>query len=187
MEIMGDCVYKQECANAGTSCFKCFDYGMFKAVKAPSKLQTKSPYRQEKKAGMNFENRGTRRYNQAVASAKNVARRQIASGAKHWALGDMITEEKLTAALAEFKERGTVNAKGEKQITIKREWLEKLADEARQMNREFYFLPFSFVGDDKDYVVMEYDRFLAYIQIIQSLVEEMRLLRMQLESKENGI
>ncbi|SFJ63709.1 hypothetical protein SAMN02799624_05297 [Paenibacillus sp. UNC496MF] len=135
---------------------------------------------------MDFENRGTRAYNHAVTAAKDVARRQIASGAKHWALGDMITEEALTAALAEFKERGSLSAKGEKQITIKREWLEKLADEARQMKREFHFLPFAFSGDTKDYVVMEYDRLLAYIQIIQSLVEEMRLLRMQMEVEASG-
>jgi hypothetical protein len=135
----------------------------------------------EKKEGMNFENRGTKQYIKAVHSAKDVARRQLASGALHYALGDMITEEALTAALAEFKERGTKNAAGEKQISIKKEWLDKLEEEARAMGREFYFLPFTFKGSETDYVAMTYDRLLAYIQTIQAQYEAIRLLRMQLE------
>lgn len=137
-----------------------------------------------KKEGMAFEQRGTDKYNQTIKFAKQVAQRQIGSGNKHWALGDMITEEALTASLAEFKERGTLSSSGEKQITIKREWLVKLAEEAREMNKEFYFLPFAFKGDSTDYVAMEYDRLLAYIQIIQTMSERMRLLENELQRKE---
>jgi hypothetical protein len=176
---MSECKYIQECGNQGKSCFKCFGFNLYKPIKEKTGLKAKSDRRMEKKEGMDFENRGTRSYNKAVQTAKQVAHRQLASGALHYALGDMITEESLTAALAEFKERGSKDARGEKQITIKRDWLEKLKDEARQMKREYYFLPFSFKGDTKDYVAMEYDMLLAYVQTIQTLLEQIRLLQMQ--------
>lgn len=176
-----DCIYENECANAPKSCFKCFNFSMYKAPKERRGLQPKSSTRKEVKEGMDFENRGAKKYNQAVKKAKDVARRQIASGALSHALGDVITEEQLTASLAEYKERGTVSAKGEKQITIKREWLEKLEWEARQMNRDYYFLPFTFKGCDDDYVAMNYEILLSYVQTIQALLEENRLLKQQLK------
>jgi hypothetical protein len=176
-----DCVYEKECANVGKSCFKCFNYNMYKPPKERRGLQPKSANRKEIKEGMEFEKRGTQRYNQAVRQARDVARRQLASGALHFALGDMITEEELTAALAEYKERGSVDAKGAKQITIKKEWLDKLEEEARQMGRDYYFLPFTFKGSNKDYVVLDYNIFLSYIQTIQSLLEQNRLLAEQLK------
>jgi hypothetical protein len=176
---MSDCIYTGECKNEGKVCFKCFDYSLFQAFKERKGLQPKSYKRKEKKEGMDFENRGTRKYNQVIKNSKDVARRQLASGALHFALGDMITEESLTASLAEFKERGSVDARGNKQITIKRDWLEKLAEEARHMGKDYYFLPFTFKGDDKDYVALEYDILLSYVQTIQQLAEQVRLLQKQ--------
>ncbi|MCD7911040.1 hypothetical protein KC480_05810 [Bacillus velezensis] len=180
-----DCTYQNECSNHGKSCFKCFNYSLFKSIKERKGLNAKSPTRKEKKEGMDFENRGTRLYNQNVRIAKDAARRQIASGALHFALGDMITEEELTAALAEFKERGSKDARGHKQITIKKEWLDKLEEEAKQMRKSYYFLPFTFKGSDKDYVALDYEILLAYIQTIQALLEHNRLLAKQIETNQN--
>lgn len=180
-----DCVYLDECANANKSCFKCFNYSMYKPPKEIKRgIRSKSLNKKEVKEGMDFENRGTRKYNKAVTGAKDVARRQIASGALSHALGDMITEEELTASLSEFKERGTKDAKGQKQITIKREWLEKLEWEAKQMGKSYYFLPFTFKGSDKDYVAMDFDILLSYIQTIQALSEQIRLLSKQINEGE---
>jgi hypothetical protein len=176
-----ECVYHNECAN-NDKCHRCFGYKFYKPHKEYQRLKPRSDRRKEVKEGMDFENRGTRQYNKAVTSAKQIARRQLNSGAMAHALGDMITEEELTAALAEYKERGSADARGEKQITIKKEWLDKLAWEAEQMGRDFYFLPFSFKGSDKDYVALEYDMLLKYIQFIQILLEKNRLLQMQVES-----
>jgi hypothetical protein len=177
-----DCVYAAECANVNKSCFKCFNYSMYKPPKEVRQgLRQKSLNKKEVKEGMDFENRGTRKYNQAIKGAKDVARRQIASGALAHALGDMITEEELTASLSEFKERGSTDAKGQKQITIKREWLEKLKWEASQMGKDYYFLPFTFKGSDTDYVAMDFDILLSYIQMIQALNEQVRILRQQID------
>ncbi|MCY9186519.1 hypothetical protein [Bacillus halotolerans] len=179
-----DCTYQNECSNYEKSCFKCFNYNLYKPIKERKGLSAKSSTRKEKKEGMDFENRGTRRYNQNVHKAKDVARRQIASGALHFALGDMITEEELTAALAEFKERGSTDARGHKQITIKKEWLDKLEEEAKQMRRSYYFLPFTFKGSNKDYVALDYEILLSYIQTIQALLEHNRLLARQIEDNQ---
>lgn len=179
-----DCTYENECANVGKSCFKCFGYSLYKAPKERKTLQKKSLNKKEVKEGMDFENRGTRNYNQVVRQAKDVARRQLASGALHFALGDMITEEELTASLSEFKERGSKDAKGAKTISIKKEWLDKLAEEARQMGKSYYFLPFTFKGSDKDYVALDYDILLSYIQTIQALLEQNRLLAQQIENQQ---
>jgi hypothetical protein len=176
-----DCVYEQECANFGKSCNKCFNYNFYKAHKEKKGLNPKSTNKKEKKEGMDFENRGTRNYNQSVNKAKNVARRTLASGALHFDLGDMVTEEELTASLAEFKERGTTTGRGEKVISLKKEWLDKLEEEARERGKEYYFLPFTFKGSDKDYVAMDYNILLSYIQTIQMLLEQNRLLRQQME------
>jgi hypothetical protein len=179
-----DCIYEMECSNAEKSCFKCFNYSLFKVHKEKKGLNAKSANRKEVKEGMDFENRGTSRYNQVIKQSKDVARRQIASGALHFALGDMITEEELTASLAEFKERGSKDARGAKTISIKKEWLDKLEDEARQMGKTYYFLPFSFKGSNKDYVALDYDILLSYIQTIQALLEHNRLLAAQIEGNE---
>lgn len=181
--MSNDCIYSGECGNENKACFKCFNYNKYKPLKEVSYLKAKSHTKKEKKEGMDFENRGTRLYNKTVKQAKDVASRQLASGALHFALGDMITEEELTAALAEFKERGSKDARGSKQITIKREWLEKLREEAKEMGRDFYFLPFSFKGDNTNYVALDYDILLAYVQTIQILLEQNKLLRKQVEDE----
>ena len=126
---------------------------------------------------MDFEKRGAKAYNQSVRYAQDVARQRVASGAFGGLLGDVITSEKLTASLSEFKERGSISAKGSKQITIKLEWLTKLEEEAREMNRDFFFLPFSFKDHDKDYVAMEYNVLLRYVETIQILLEQNKMLR----------
>lgn len=178
-----DCAYEQECVNHKKACFKCFGFNYYQQPKEKKGLKPKSDTKKEVKEGMDFENRGTRNYNQAVRQSKAAAHRQIASGALHFALGDMITEEELTASLAEFKERGSKDAKGAKTITIKKEWLDKLQEEARQMNRDYYFLPFTFKGSDTDYVAMDFNILLSYIQTIQALLEHNRLLAIQLEER----
>lgn len=158
---------------------------MFSPVKERRGLRAKSVHKKEKKQGMEFEKRGTNKYNQSVRYAKDVARRTLASGALHFDLGDMVTEEELTAALAEFKERGSVDARGAKQITIKKEWLDKLEEEAKEQGKEYYFLPFSFKDSDKDYVAMDYNILLSYVQLIQTLLEQNRLLKKQIKGDDS--
>lgn len=171
-----DCKYEDSCQNAGKSCFKCFDYSFYSEIKEKQGLRKRSLTNSQKKEGISFENRGAKKYSQAVKHSKDAARRQIGSGAFGGMLGDVITEEELTSSISEFKERGGVDARGKKQITIKKEWLDKLKEEADHMHKDYYFLPFSFKGEDTDYVAMEYDILLSYIQTIQFLHERIKVL-----------
>jgi hypothetical protein len=179
-----DCEYAQECVNLGKSCNKCFNYNFFKPHKEMKGLNKRSTKNKQKKEGIDFENRGTRKYNNAVNKTKDVARRTFGSGAFQFDLGDMVTEEDLTASIAEFKERGSTDSRGAKQITIKKDWLDKLEEEAKERGKDYYFLPFTFKGSDKDYVAMDYDILLSYIQTIQGLHEQNKILRLQLEEED---
>jgi hypothetical protein len=167
-----DCKRYEECANADKSCFKCFSYSFFAPFKEIYSLQNKSSSRKQKKEGADFERRGVNKYNRAIEQGKKMARQQIASGAFSFALGDMVTEEEMTSSIAEFKERGELSAKGEKQITIKKQWLDKLEEEARMMKKDYFFLPFSFKDSQKEYVVISYDQLLSYIQTIHYLLQK---------------
>lgn len=173
---MEECPYATQCSNISKACFKCIEFNKYKPLKIQKGLSAKSSTRKERKEGMDFEKRGARAYNQAVHRARDVARQQVGSGAFGGLAGDVITSEELTASLAEFKERGSTDARGAKQITIKLEWLTKLEEEAKEMNRNFYYLPFSFKGHDKDYVAMEFNMLLKYIETIQILLEQNKLM-----------
>jgi len=104
------------------------------------------------------------------------ARRQINSGAFWHSKGDI----KLEHALIECKERGTVNSRGEKQITIQKEWLEKQAKEAIKEQRPYWYLPFGFKGDDEVYLVKPYDHEIE-------LIYELRQARQRIEELEQEI
>lgn len=175
---MEDCEHYNECSNAGTACFKCFNFNKFKPLKERSGLKAKSTTRNiTTKKGLQWEQDGANRYSKAIRSGQDAARRQPGSGSIANMLGDVITSEQLTASIAEFKERGSVTKSGAKSISIKKEWLDKLADEAAVMNRDYYFLPFRYTGSDKDYLVIEYEMLMGYLETIHTLLAENERLR----------
>jgi len=105
-----------------------------------------------------------------VPRPKMDARRQANSGATWHSKGDIITEE----FLMECKERGTVNARGEKTITIPKEWLTKQEREAMQENKPYWLLPFHYKGDDTIYVIKSFDQEIEMYQEIRQLREQIK-------------
>jgi hypothetical protein len=101
------------------------------------------------------------------------AKRQINSGALWHSKGDI----KLDHALMECKERGTVTARGAKQITIPKEWLDKQEKEAFQEQRDYWYVPFGYKGDDSIYLVKPYDHELEIIYELRQAREEIERLR----------
>ena len=108
------------------------------------------------------------------------AKRQANSGAMWHAKGDITLEH----ALMECKERGTTSAKGEKQITIPKLWLEKQEKEAFQEQKPYWYLPFRYKGDEAIYLVKPYDHEMEMIyeyrkarEKIEELENELRILR----------
>lgn len=62
----------------------------------------------------------------------------------------------LVNIMQEVKTQEVVRAKGHSQFTIKREWLDKLAEEAPAENMDFWYLVFSFKNtDEQQYVVID--------------------------------
>lgn len=98
------------------------------------------------------------------------AKRQINSGALWYAKGDVKTDD----YLMECKERGTVNGKGEKTISIPKEWLTKQEKEAFQENRHFWILPFRYKNDNTIYVVKTFDQEIEMYQELKRLREEIK-------------
>lgn len=103
------------------------------------------------------------------------ARRQKNSGALWYAKGDIVLEH----ALLECKERGTVNARGEKQITIPKQWLDKQAHEAYEEGKPYWYLPFAYKNDDGIYLVKPFEQEMELIAELRRLKQENESLKQQ--------
>lgn len=162
-----------------------------KIAKSKELLRTK----QDSKEGMSFEKRVQKTWNNNVRDKQkdlpkqkplpkpridvgsNEAKRLgDASGSLWFAKGDVV----LHHALLECKERGTVNARGEKQITIPKEWLDKTEKEAFQGGKEYWYLPFGYKGSDEIYLVKPFDQEMQ-------LVDELRRAREYIEQLEQQL
>ena len=124
-----------------------------------------------------FSTRTPKRLVKNQSTAGTEAKRQPNSGAMWYAKGDIMLDH----ALMEVKERGTLNARGEKTISIPKEWLTKQADEAFQERRDFWYLAFAYKGDDEVYIIKPYDHEIELVKEIRSLKEENERLRAEKE------
>lgn len=107
------------------------------------------------------------------------AQRTPNSGATWHSKGDV----KLSHALVEVKERSTVNGRGEKTISIPKEWLTKQADEAFEERRNYWYLAFAYSGDDEIYIIKPYNHELEIVHEYEELKEKYS----ELEKKYNEL
>lgn len=114
--------------------------------------------------------------NKQQVKKRDEAQRQFNSGAFWHSKGDI----KLEHALMECKERGTTNARGEKQITIPKHWLDKQAKEAFQENRPYWYIPFAYKNSEDIYLVKPYDHEIE-------MIYEMRNARERIEELEDEL
>lgn len=110
-----------------------------------------------------FGNKPTRFYSrkQEVSASKLLGvKTQSNSGATPFAKGDLIGKN----CLLECK----TLTKCQKSMTIKKDWLDKLKDEAFSMNRQFHGLIFNFGPNTKNYITIpleDYNEFYgAYVE-----------------------
>lgn len=113
---------------------------------------------------------------------KREAKRQANSGAMWHAKGDI----KLEHALMECKERGTTNSRGQKTITIPKEWIDKQIKEAFQEQRPYWYIPFGYKGDDGVYLVKSYDHEMELIYELREARQEIERLQKELSKHEDG-
>lgn len=87
------------------------------------------------------------------------ARKQIASGAKWYAKSDVITEK--------FQLEAKTKVSPSKSFSIKKEWLDKISDEALQ-NKRIPILVINF-GEGHDYFVLDSKDFLLLLEKLNQL------------------
>ncbi|AOQ24570.1 hypothetical protein MTAT_19130 [Moorella thermoacetica] len=148
------CPKIHSCRNSAY-CATCENQSMYKSVEKPKpKLKTG---KKKKKEGIAFEDKVAKTYNKI---AQNIAKRRPGSGAVWYKPGDVVTPD----ILMEAKERGTVTAKGEKSISIKKDWLEKIERESWAAGKTFWCLPFHYKGDDRIYVVIDFEDLVTLVE-----------------------
>lgn len=95
------------------------------------------------------------------------ARRQLRSGGIWFLPGDIDDE----ILIPECKERDEVTSSGEKSFSIKKEWIEKVYEEARLVDK-FPALVFRFKNDDKAYFIDDFAVLADMVQMIKMLNQD---------------
>lgn len=105
---------------------------------------------------------------------------QVANSGATWhSKGDI----KVSDTLIEVKERGTVNRRGEKTISIPKKWLTTQAEEAFSERRNHWYLVFAYKGDEELYVIKPYDHELEIVHEHEELQQKYK----ELEEKYNKL
>ena len=108
-------------------------------------------------------NKSTRYYSnkQEKAVAKVISGKQVAnSGATKFSKGDAVSER----ILVECK----TCTKPKQSFAIKKEWLEKNAEEAFAMNKQYSALAFNYGEDEDNYYVLDERTFKKFLEFINS-------------------
>ena len=150
---MCECIYgKTDCQNT-EQCHLCLNCSKYKAPKKKSSGLSKNYNKTTKRMGAVSETI-TQKANQATIDNVVSSRLTTNSGAGSEKGDAWITG--LVEIAQEVKTQLPNRAKGCKNFTIQREWLEKLDRESKQAHKEFWWLTFSFKEDDEQlYVVAD--------------------------------
>ena len=147
------CPYgKDDCQNTN-QCILCFDGNKYIAPKKKQQGLQKNYNKKTKRMGAVSENI-TQQQNQATIDSVCSSRLTVNSGAGQEKGDAWITG--LVEIAQEVKTQLPERAKGCKNFTISKEWLEKLNRESKAAMKEFWWLVFSFKEDDEQqYIVAE--------------------------------
>lgn len=161
-----------DCQFEGTErCDTCFSdsFHYKQAVVKKRYTLNKHARKQDKRQGSDFEAKTRDIVKQGMDSDKAVVQLTINSGATVHEKGD-VEIQGLVTAMIEDKTRTKIHkAKGSKTFTIQYEWLTKLLREAKEKNREFHWLLFSFYQHDKDvYAITEAEHILSMIKTMDA-------------------
>lgn len=174
------CEYESYCLN-NTKCFRCVNQNLLKMKGQKGQQKTASLFSthdnktaQAKDSWKDLEQQVANNLNNIPTMQE--ARRSRASGALWFEKGDIVD----TILHPECKERkGNELKSGEKSISIKREWLEKAADECKFEDKTMC-LPFRFKGDENIYCIFKNDD-------IASLITTMKAYMLDNELKDQEI
>lgn len=139
-----------DCKNEGTNkCLMCVNGSKYEQIKKKTYGIKKNYNKQSNRMGSKAE-KINHESNAATISSSMTPN----SGA-----GKVKGDEQIVGLvniMQEVKTQEVVRAKGHSQFTIKREWLDKLAEEAPAENMDFWYLVFSFKNtDEQQYVIID--------------------------------
>lgn len=160
---------ENECAHAGTyKCDICFSprqYFEEKKVKTRKPALARRQNKADGRTGSNFEFQN-HKTNASILKDDVVSGMTLNSGATVLEKGDEQIRG-IINIMEELKTKVTEKARGAKNFTIQKKWLDKLHVEALKEKMEFWYLKFCFLeGDREVYVITEQD-------IIMSMVKTM--------------
>ena len=151
-----NCSYESSCLNYG-KCFRCSNQRLLK-IKGQKDQQKIAGLLNNNKKSLQADDSWKDLEQQVADKLNNIptiqeARRSRASGALWFEKGDIVDQ----ILHPECKERkGNELKSGEKSISIKKEWLEKAADECKFEDKTMC-LPFRFKGDTNIYCIFKND------------------------------
>lgn len=142
-----------DCKHIGTKqCDNCYTGERYVATKAKSYGIKKKNAKESKRMGTTFEMNNHKSVSSTVSAVSTDMTPN--SGAGKVKGDQQITG--LVRIMEELKTQDPNRARGHRQFTIKREWLEKLDREAPLERMDFWYLKFAFCDTDSDsYVVFD--------------------------------
>lgn len=147
---MGCRYYHEDCMANEENCLLCYNSSKYIKPKQTKHGLSRNTNKQSKRMGSIAE-----KINHETNKATVTASMTPNSGAGKYIKGDeQITG--LVNIMQEVKTQEIVRARGHNQFTIKREWLDKLDQEAPLENMDFWYLVFSFKDNDEQlYTVID--------------------------------
>lgn len=166
------CPYGKEGCQNTDQCLLCFNGNKYVAPKKKQQGLQKNYNKKTKRMGAVSENI-TQQQNQATIDSVCSSRLTVNSGAGQEKGDAWITG--LVEIAQEVKTQLPERAKGCKNFTISREWLEKLNRESKAAMKEFWWLVFSFKEDDEQqYVVAETQ---VFQDMVANLVHDRKIAK----------
>lgn len=176
-----NCEHEHTCLNAPTKCFRCNNASLLKVKGQKGLRKTAGLIADHNFKKSNADNSWEDLEQQVVDKLNNIptiaeARRARASGALWFEKGDIVD----TILHPECKERkGSELKTGEKSMSIKREWLEKAAEEC-QFEDKTMCLPFRFKGDKNIYCIFRNDDIVTLITTMKAYMLDNELKEMEI-------
>lgn len=171
-----------DCEYENSRCDICFDGARY--VQAKKKKQRTYGLRKHSshsnRVGAKFEEKN-HRMNQQYLQPETYSSMTPNSGA-----GKVKGDEEIRGIvniMEECKTKTAIQARGKNQFTIKKEWLTKLEREAREANKEFWYLKFSFHESEDDiYCVINADMLMSIIQTIVSDRKKVNMAQQKIDA-----
>ena len=175
------CGYESSCLNLGR-CFRCVDNKLLKIKGQKGQQKTAGLLTPHDHKTAQADDSWKDLEQQVADKLNNIptiqeARRSRASGALWFEKGDIVD----TILHPECKERkGNELKSGEKSISIKKEWLEKAADECKFEDKTMC-LPFRFKGDTNIYCIFRNDDIAELVTTMKAYILDNELKDREIE------